>query len=212
MTLTFGRPPASDPHWAGAPTHPEGGELGRPPSAAHRARGGRIAIWAGSALVLGALLAISTASSGPLDDADLAKQRSGMLDAVGPRSAAPLVAPGRPAEGRASVVFFVRPAELDELRATLAKSDGARLAAAADLFVVVPVLPGSGGQQASAPPLVSDVDGRLADGYRMRRPRDGGPPVGYAVVGPDRTVRFRTEDPGVADRVDEVLTMVEALP
>lgn len=110
------------------------------------------------------------------------------------------------------MVFFVRPARLDELRAALSEDDGTRLAAAADLSVVVSVLvAGSGEQVANAVPLVADPGGQLADGYRMRRPRDGGPPVGYAVVSPDGTVRFRTEDPGVAGRLDEVLILVKAL-
>jgi hypothetical protein len=42
----------------------------------------------------------------------------------------------------------------------------------------------------------------------MRIPRDGGYPVGYAVIGPDRTVRYRTEDPQQDRRLSEVLTAV----
>ena len=44
----------------------------------------------------------------------------------------------------------------------------------------------------------------------MRRPRDHGAPVGYAVVGADGTVRYRTEDPQQDQHLAEVLTMVDA--
>ncbi|MEO5679166.1 MAG: hypothetical protein ABIS47_05790 [Acidimicrobiales bacterium] len=143
----------------------------------------------------------------------MAKQRSGMLDVVGPRSPAPMVAPGLPASGRVTVVFFVRPAQREALRRTLAAPDASGLAVAADIAVVVSAPgPGPVGPPEIGPPVVVDADGRLAAGYGMRRPRDGGPPVGYAVVGRDRTVRFRTEDPGVGKSIEEALIMVEALP
>ena len=170
-----------------------------------------VCVWLIGAAVLGALLAASAASSSPLDDADLAQQRAGMLDVVGPRSSVPVVSPGMPAAGRVTVVFFIRPGQLDELGAALGARDGRRLARAADLAVVVSVLPVAARRAfPSAVPVVADAAGRLADGFRMRPPRDGGPPVGYAVVGRDRTVRFRTEDPGVSARLDEVLILAKA--
>ncbi len=111
------------------------------------------------------------------------------------------------------MVFFVRPVQREALRSTLAASDARRLAVAADIAVVVSAPgPGPVGPPDGTPPVVAYDDGRLAAGYGMRRPRNGGPPVGYAVVGRDRTVRYRTEDPGVGTSVDEVLIMVEALP
>lgn len=172
-----------------------------------------VGIWLTSALVLGTLLAVSTAGTGPLDDPDLAKQRAGMLDVVGERSIAPQVSPWRPAAGRSRVVFFVRPAQFTDLRLALDAGDGRRLIAAADLAVVVSAVP-AGAPDAlmgGRTPVVSDRGGQLARSYRMRLPRDGGPPVGYAIVGPDGTVRFRTEDPEVAGRIDEVLTMLKAV-
>lgn len=61
------------------------------------------------------------------------------------------------------------------------------------------------------PPVQVDAQGRLAALYDMRRPRDGGPPVGYAAVGSDGTIRYRTQDPGVADGLTEVRTIVDAV-
>ena len=171
-----------------------------------------VAVWLVSAMVLGALLMWSAHTSGPLDDPDLAAQRAGMLDVVGGRTIAPMIAVGVPAEGKAGVVFFVRPAQLADLQAVLADRDGSKLAASANVSVVVSAIPNERGQLAGGAPVFGDPKGLVAAGYGMRRPRDGGPPVGYAVVGPDRTVRFRTEDPGMSGRLTEVLTMVKALP
>ena len=109
-------------------------------------------------------------------------------------------------------MFFVRPAQLAQLQAALGDRDGTKLAASADLSIVVSSIRTSGAHPAGSAPVVADPGGLIATGYEMRRPRDGGPPVGYAVVGPDRTVRFRTEDPGLSGRLAEVLTMVKALP
>jgi len=58
-----------------------------------------------------------------------------MLDVVGPRSPAPKVAPGVPATGRPTVVFFVRPAQVEALSSTLASPDTKGLGIAADLAV-----------------------------------------------------------------------------
>ena len=177
------------------------------PPKAGRGRGGSlVAVWIVSAMVLGGLLLWSAHASGPLDDPDLAAQRAGMLDVVGGRTIAPMIS-----AGMAGVVFFVRPAQLAALQAAIADRGGTKLAASANLSVVV-LAPMNGARLASDAPVFGDPAGLIATGYGMRRPRDGGPPVGYAVVGPDRTVRFRTEDPGVSGRLAEVLTMVKALP
>ena len=44
----------------------------------------------------------------------------------------------------------------------------------------------------------------LADAVDMPTPVDGGPPVGYAVVDPDRTVRYATLDPAYLDNAFEL--------
>lgn len=61
-------------------------------------------------------------------------------------------------------------------------------------------------------PVVEDPSGELATRLAIRHPRDGGPPVGYAVVDRAGRVRYRTLDPTVADNLDEVETMVRATP
>jgi len=173
----------------------------------------RAGIGLGVAVVFGVALAASMSHPDPLDDADLAYQRAGILDVVGPRSPAPTVSVGVPTPGRRAVVFFVRPAQAGPLQTALDGPLGDQLRAVTDVAFVVSgelAAPAVDNGVASRPVQV-DPTGRLAMLYRMRRPRDGGAPVGYAVVGPDGTVRYRTEDPGVAAGLEEVRTIVRAV-
>lgn len=154
---------------------------------------------------MGAAVAAVQTSAGPLDDPKPAHQRAGYLDAVGSRTAAPLVTISRPAEDKVTVIFFVRSAQQRPLLSALSKPQA--LPTSVDAFVV-------GGRPDLAESRfasISDADADLARGYGMPVPVDGGYPVGYAVVGPDRTIRYRTLDPGVAGRLDEVRTIVAAL-
>ncbi|HEX2064104.1 MAG TPA: hypothetical protein VHE80_06755, partial [Acidimicrobiales bacterium] len=70
------------------------------------------------------------------------------------------------------------------------------------------------GTDASCPaaPVVADPDGEVSSGYGRRRPRAGGPPVGYAVVDSNGAIRYRTLDPSPARRLDEVATILRAVP
>lgn len=167
-------------------------------------------LWVAVAAGLGAALLAARWDRDPLDDPDLAHQRPGLLEAVGPRSSAPPITANLPRHARRTVVFFVGQQYgplVDALR-----QDPAPLGHDVDAVVVVQ-------DQTTPPPAsargveaVTDPDARLARAYQMPTPRDGGPPVGYAVVGPDSTVRYRTLDPHVADRLDEVATMLRAVP
>ena len=183
-------------------THHDDGTRG----AARRSRA-LAAIWLAVAVVLTVFLAIARAAKGPLDDPDPARQRPGFLDAGELPAPAPSVAPNVPAVERPAVVFFVRADGMEKLCRAL--GDG-RLAERAAIAVVVAGTPSGGCDAAAAG--VADPEGDVAQAYGMRRPRDGGPPVGYAVVDAAGDIRYRTLDPAVADRLDEVSTMVAALP
>lgn len=174
----------------------------------------RLAVGVVVATVTGTGLVLSMTHQRPLDDPDLAQQRAGMLDVVGPRSIAAAVTAHLPASGARTVVFFVRTAQLAPLEQALGSPAGGQLQAAAAVVIVVSPAPGasSGAAAIGAVPVQLDPAGRLAVAYRMRRPHDGGAPVGYSVVGRDRTVRYRTEDPDVAAGLVEVRTIVDAVP
>ena len=153
---------------------------------------------------LGSLLAVAQGAATPLDDVDLAYQRPGLLDLGELPLPAPPIVDGLPAQGLETVVFFVRQAGLEDLCDALA---GVDLAGQPALIVV-----SAGAREACRADVtvVSDPGGRLAGAYGLRRPRGGGPPVGYAVVDEATRIRYRTLDPEVADRLGEVDTMLRA--
>lgn len=160
-----------------------------------------IAAWVAAAIVLGALMAMARASESGLDDADPAQQRPGFLHAGAP---APRLTAALPVAGRRTVVFFVRPKGLDEVCRALS---GPQLAERADVAVVV-----SGPGRCDGVTTVNDPAARLGRSYGLRRPRAGGPPVGYAVIDRRGLIRYRTLDPTVADNLGEVDTIVRAVP
>ncbi|MDP9388307.1 MAG: hypothetical protein M3Q48_10465 [Actinomycetota bacterium] len=175
--------------------------------APRRSAASLVATWLGAAVGLGLLLALARSAEGPLDDPDQAWQRPGFLDAGDLPTPAPTVAPGVPPPGRASVVFFMRANGLPELCHALAASS---LRDEAAITVVVAGSPPDGCDVAGS--VVGDPAGAVAEAYGMRRPRGGGPPVGYAVVDAAGAIRYRTLDPDVSDQLGEVSTIVAALP
>ncbi len=60
-------------------------------------------------------------------------------------------------------------------------------------------------------PIAFDASGQIAHTYRMPVPRDGGPPVGYAILDAAGRLRYATLDPGLAGRLRKVRSMVRAL-
>jgi len=166
------------------------------------------AIWGAAAVLLGGALLAAQIRKSPLNDPDLAYQRPGFLDAHATPFAAPPVTEGIPNADARTVVFFTRPELAGPLRNALQKRRS--LANHARVVVVVasidPML------ELPAVPFVGDPDGRLAASYRMRVPKDKGPPVGYAIVDRTGRVRYRTLDPSMARRLNEVETMVRATP
>lgn len=165
-------------------------------------------VWFLAAGALGICLAAASLDRRPLDDPDLVFQRPGFLDAHGQPFPAPRVGEALPAPGRRLVVFFVRPEQIEALEAALAAntalSRNASLAA-----VVAGQLPE---RRTGGVLWLADPAGDLAAGFLMPKPRDGGPPVGYAIVDSDGMVRYRTLDPTTAKRLKEVETMLKVTP
>jgi len=167
-----------------------------------------ISAWLVAAMVLGGLLAISRTGYSGLDDPDQAFQRPGVLD-IGPLPApAPAVTASIPRDGRKAVIFFTRPAGLDRLERAVTGAE--QLRESVDVAIVLqgeaaPTVPGP------VPVRVEPGPG-LARSYGLRLPRDGGPPVGYAIVDRAGRVRYATVDPGDARRLAEVATMLRAVP
>lgn len=165
-----------------------------------------ILAWLAAAVGLGLLLMVARVAQGPLDDPDQAWQRPGFLDAGDLPAPAADLAPGLPANGSPTVVFFERPSGLAKLCRALARTPRP---GGGEVAVVVASGPR---RPCPAARVVVDPDSALTGEYGLRRPRGGGPPVGYAVVDAAGAIRYRTLDPGVAGRLGEVATIVDALP
>jgi len=175
-----------------------------------------IVTWLTVAVGLGLLLGIARATEGPLDDPDPAWQRPGFLDAGELPVPAPRLAPGIPAPGRPTVVFFERADRLAGLCSAPASAALSQEVATAVVVAGEPHRRPVGKQPAhecgDIGMVVGDPTSALADAYGLRRPRGGGPAVGYAIVDGAGAIRYRTLDPSMAAGLDEVATMVAALP
>ena len=176
-------------------------QVGRGPT-----RGALVAVWVGLAVAVAALLAVAERARGPLDDPDPARQRPGLLDLGALPSPSPQVVAGVPAAGRRAVVFFERPERLERLCRALSRD---RLLAEVDVAIVVSE---EDGGCALDVPVVVDPTATYARRFGFEVPRDGGAPVGYAVVDSAQRIRYRTLDPHLAEGLDEVATIVEAAP
>ncbi len=163
-----------------------------------------VAVWLTSAVLLGGLLALSALARGPLDDPDPARQRPGLLDLGALPSPAPRVSVEVPAPGLAALVLFER---MDRLAGLCEALGHHRFAGGA---VVVVVVPGPGGACASGIAVVGDPAGALAAQFGLDRTRDGGAPVGYAVVDGHGDIRYRPLDPSVATQLGEIDTILRA--
>lgn len=164
------------------------------------------ATWVVLVGLLGGLLFVAARAASPLDDPDPARQRPRFLDAAGHLTPAPRVTAAVPSSGRRAVIFFVRPQLVAPLCRTIAGDRGLRTRA--DLVVVSSAPQESCGGVT----VVTDATGGLAAGFGMRRPRDRGAPVGYAVVDRTGRIRYATLDPSMVSGLREVETVVEATP
>lgn len=136
-----------------------------------------------AAVVLSLLVIAFGTNAGPLDDPKQAYQRDGALhngSQVGAQVGT--VAFG----GRTTVVLFERRLPGD---AALARWRGDVTRRGTQLVVAV------AGQTGTSV---------LRSAVGMRTPIDAGPPVGYAIVGPDRRVRYATLHPAYLDHASEV--------
>lgn len=160
------------------------------------------------ALALGTAQFVADRDRRPLDDRDLAFQRPGFLDAHGPPFLAPDLQPGIRRPRERAVVFFVRSEQAGPLHDALLER-----AHPFDEVAMAVVYAGKGlDHRDLVAPFIPDDYGHIAAGFRMPWPRDGGPPVGYAVVDSHGMVRYRTLDPTVWKRLKEVETIWAATP
>lgn len=182
----------------------QGDRRGAPVALRLRHVGAAVLTWSAAAAALAAGLVSAQRHRGPLDDTDAAHQRDGLVVDLGPVDLAPHLAAGTPA-----AVLFLRPEMLTDTALSLAGPAAPELPAAVRLLVCQPA------PAPRDPPggltVVDDSHGAVQRMCRMRGPRDGGYPVGFAVVDGSGRLRYRTLDPGMAGRWFELRTMVRAV-
>ena len=158
-------------------------------------------VWfAAFAAVLAFVVIALVRPPGPLDDADPAFQRDGLLldGPVVPQEVIGIEFGGRPV-----VLLFVRDLPQAEdltqwLEAVPDRAD-VRVVVAQPTTTELPA------------PTVVDPLGKVADVVDMPEPVDGGRPVGYAVIDSERVVRYATLDPSYLTNAFEVTTIVKAV-
>jgi hypothetical protein len=169
-----------------------------------------VVLWLSVAGLFAGLLGVAESSRNPKDDPDLAYQRTGTL-LPSETLPAPSVLPDYPRPGHRMAVLFIRSAGGRVLFHDLAfQSD-------LDVLADVVLVTADGGkpeitQGFSA--IVADRSGEIAAAYGLRTPRDGGYPVGYALVDRRGFIRHRTLDPhcvGMGHSI-EIKALLGALP
>ena len=156
------------------------------------------------AIVLTFVVVALVRPPGPLDQPDPAYQRDGLLlDGM----LVPTQAAGVDFGDGPVVLLFDR--DLPDPAAL-----GQWLAQVPERAVVRLVLPGPVGVQSAdgQVEVVVDPAGQLAHAVGLPTPVDGGPGIGYAVVGSDRRVRYSTLDPVYLENAFEIATIVGSVP
>lgn len=162
--------------------------------------------WAAAAAVLAVLVLAVVPGPGALDDPHEGDQRPGFLqDPDEARSVRGLALPGAPAGRWPVVVIFDRRVpgseELERFTRNVPK--------AVDVVLVA-----ADGKPRSFQGRVRGITGdggRVARAVGMPTPRDGGPPVGYAVIDAAGRVRYATLDPEYSEHGFEVDIVAGAL-
>ena len=145
-----------------------------------RSTGRQLAVvWTAAAVVLGAGLLVEHVTRNGMDAANPIRERIGMASYS--RLAAPQVA-GTVA-GRRTAVLFVRPQQADSV---------CRWASEGHLPDVTTVVVAPENLDCKGVPLSIDRDRRLADGFGMRKAKDGGYPVGFALLDSAGGLRYTT--------------------
>lgn len=161
----------------------------------------RLAVtWIVAAAALVTVTVMARAAVSGLDDRDPARQRSGVMTGAASAPLAPAALRKRLPGG--GVVFFERDGRSGALCEALRGSD-------LDWRAVIVTT--SAPPPACASVAVTGVAARdAARAVPLPRPRDGGAPVGYVILDESGLVRYATLDPGAAERLGEVRTMLRA--
>ncbi len=184
--------PSSDVQWGRLPG-------ARPPLGAR----GPLLWWLITSVILTVVVLAVVGGPGALDDPDPGDQRAGFLiDGDQGRAVAGLRLPGDPVGARAVFLAFDRSVPRNGTLGRVLDDVPPDFAA----VLVVPRLAGPAVRAARAGRfrLQADRGGSVARAVGMPEPKDGGPPVGYALIDDSARVRYATLDPTWTDHGDEI--------
>lgn len=162
----------------------------------------RLAVtWLVAAGALVTVTVMTRAAVSGLDDPDPARQRSGVVTGAASAPLAPAALRQRLPDG--GVVFFERGGRSGTLCRALRGS-------ALEWRAVVVTTGEPPPACASVAIAGVAVSRDAARAVGLPRPRDGGAPVGYVILDAAGRVRYATLDPGAAERLGEVRSMLRA--
>ncbi|MDF0668469.1 MAG: hypothetical protein P0119_20665 [Nitrospira sp.] len=165
-----------------------------------------VRLWMAVALLFAGLLGLAEYQRNPLNDPDQAQQRTGVL--LPPRQGLAPKVPAMSFTDRPTVIIFDRDLTGRHLFHDLA--DQSDLTRNAELVVVThdgsrPII------EARIDRVLVDPDEAVAGAFELRRPIDGGYPVGYVLVDSSGFIRFRTLDPGYDRRAWEIKLLLSEM-
>ena len=164
--------------------------------------------WFAGAIVLALVVLAVIPAPGALDDPNEGDQRPGLLvDVDEARGVAGLKLAGDPVGGVPVIVIFDRRISTPQrLQSFIGDVPG-------DVAVALVVSEPIDGQPRlpAGVRLVAGSGRRIATAVGMPQPRDGGAPVGYAVIDRDARVRYATLDPTYPEHAFEIDIIAGAL-
>lgn len=161
-------------------------------------------VWVVAVGLLGVLVVVSILTRSGGDDPDQGRQRPGILDLGDLPSPAPPV-PGVEVGGPNTVIFFAGRRSGELCRAL---QEPPEALTTTRLVVVADDSPDCASPVVQVDLAATDAAAR----YGLAKPRDGGAPLGYAIVDGEGRLRYRTLDPHAPSLLAEVATMLRALP
>lgn len=160
--------------------------------------------WAAGAIALAVVVLSVVRGQGPLDDPDPAQQRPGFLtSAAGARTVTDLRLPGV-VRGRPALVLF------DRQRPDSQRLQAALGAVPARIQVVLVISMG-GKDRLGRAGVFQEPSERASRVVGLDQPKDGGPPIGYAMIDGQARVRYVTLDPGYLDHAFELALIAKAV-
>jgi len=164
-----------------------------------------MSFWLVGSVLLALVVLVVIGGPGPLDDPAPGSQRPGILvDAGEARSVrARAVAPVPVGRGNVLVLFERDVPSADVL-------DGLRRAVGSG-FTLALAVPGGDRRPPVSGVLAVESSAAAAVAVGMPRPRDGGPPIGYALLDREGRVRYATLAPTYAGELAELATVAGGL-